>query len=131
MKVRWLWKVVVRDMYEGKRGTFGLDQDEIGIMETEYVVEHRLDERVISSNKKFSDNLPLPWYIMEDKSILARMHQTAFEIMTCIVVILTPLLLVDDEFKDRFRWYEFGLDCLWFLLIILNFFTATRSARTL
>ena len=25
MKVQWLWKVVVRDMYEGKRGTFGLD----------------------------------------------------------------------------------------------------------
>ena len=84
MKVRWLWKVVVRDMYEGKRGTFGLDQDEIGIMETEYVVEHRLDEKVISSNKKPSDNVPLPWYIMEDKSVPVKIHQTTFEVMTCL-----------------------------------------------
>ena len=47
MRVRWLWKAVVRDMYEGKRCTFGLDPDEIGIMDTEYVVEYQLDEKVI------------------------------------------------------------------------------------
>ena len=35
MKVQWLWKAVVRDMYKGNIGTFGLDPDEIGIMDTE------------------------------------------------------------------------------------------------
>ena len=84
MKVKWLWNVVVRDMYEGKRGMFGLDPDDIGIMDTEHVVEYRLDEKVISTIKKSNDNLPLPWYIMEDKSVLAKIHQTTFEVMTCL-----------------------------------------------
>ena len=48
------------------------------------MVEYQLDEKVISGNKRSSDNLPLPWYIMEDKSILAKLHQTTFEVMTCL-----------------------------------------------
>ena len=121
---------MVRDSYAGKRANFGLETEDIEVVDTEEEVEHHLDDKFRRVSQQYKDS-SLPWYIIEHKSVFSIIHKTIVEILTCTQIFITPLTLVYEEFHTKIRWYEVGFDCIWVVGIILNFFTATRKSSTL
>ena len=121
---------MVRESYAGKRANFGLETEDIEVVDTEEEVEYHLDDKIRRVSRHYRDS-SLPWYIIEYNSAFSIIHQTIVEILTCTQIFITPLTLVYDEFKTKIQWYEVGFDCIWVIGIFLNFFTATRKSSTL
>ena len=91
---------MVRDSYAGKRANFGLETEDIEVVDTEEEVEHHLDDKFRRVSQHYRDS-SLPWYIIEHKSAFSITHQTIVEILTCTQIFITPLTLVYDEFKAK------------------------------
>ena len=64
----------------------------------------------------------LPWYLMSDNSTFAKFQKLFVQMMTWSTLIITPLTFLFPDLKKSTINYEWFVDSVWLMEILLSFF---------
>ena len=73
----------------------------------------------------------LPWYIIDQDSTIGLVRSTTVELLTLVQMFITPLALVDENFRAKVQYLQLTFDIIWMIGIALRFCTASAQHRTL
>ena len=67
----------------------------------------------------------LPWYIIDQDSTIGLVRSTTVELLTLVQMFITPLALVDENFRTKVQYLQLSFDIIWMIGIALRFCTAS------
>lgn len=79
-------------------------------------------KRKITTLNEESRKKRLPWYLLSDDSFFAKSQKLFVQIMTWSTIIVTPLTFLFPVLKNSTLNYEWFVDSVWCLEILLSFF---------